>query len=368
VARVFIGIPTVNRPQFVVEAINSVHRQTFADYRVIVSDNQSAGNAAELVERFVVGLGDPRFTFYRQPVNDGEYGQGRYFSAASGNDEFFIILHDDDVLSPEYLETAVRALEDHPSASLFVANPYAMDRTGVRSPQRTSRLLGEYGRKRAREGLFDVLWMHLMHVTPISGTVFRKRALVNSGFADDDGRGNYPFENDVFLRLGDIAAKGWLQPRELLGLRFHNDSSHGYVQPPMGNPHRFRMTLLRGYVRPSMDDPRIVRTTLNLYVRRRYNGRLERQRKRIVSRLYRADALIRLRQGDLAGCRTSLYRALSENRRSPKAWGLVPFVWLTPGLLHALLPPIRHNAVISSASQSPRWQLRSGSQDSGTAS
>src|SRR5665213_1425768 len=76
VARIFIGIPTVNRPQLVVEAIDSLRNQTFSDYRVIVSDNKSDGDVADQVEQFIASLNDPRFTFHRQPANKGEYGQG----------------------------------------------------------------------------------------------------------------------------------------------------------------------------------------------------------------------------------------------------------------------------------------------------
>lgn len=342
-AKVFIGIPTLNRPQLVVETINSVRCQTFGDYRVIVSDNNSDGDAADLVEHYVAGLGDPRFTFYRQPENGGEYGQGRFFFTASGADEYFVILHDDDLLNPEYLETAIRALDDHPTAALFVANPYAMDLAGVRSPQRTARQLRDHGRNGARGGLFDVLQMHMMHdFTAISGTVFRKQALVASGFVDDDVQGNYPFECNVFVRLGEIGAKGWFAPQELLGVRYHEQSLRVYSW--------------------RMDNADAVRTMLSLFARRRYSGALERRRRRVISRLYRADALIRLRQGDLPGCRASLRRALGESLRSPKAWGLAPLVWLAPGMLRALMPQM--TATRNAPLYSPRHRLRLGSQDS----
>ena len=83
-ARVFIGIPTLNRPLYVRDAIRSVVGQSFADFRVIVSDNVSEPEASASVERFVRELADPRFTFHRQPRDVGEYGQGRYFLRQAG--------------------------------------------------------------------------------------------------------------------------------------------------------------------------------------------------------------------------------------------------------------------------------------------
>src|ERR1700730_1719730 len=81
--KVFIGIPTFNRPLIVRDTSMSVRAQTFGDYRVVVSDNVSSGDAADQVERFVAELEDPRFVFHRQTENGGEDGQGRFFFRCS---------------------------------------------------------------------------------------------------------------------------------------------------------------------------------------------------------------------------------------------------------------------------------------------
>src|SRR5262245_434781 len=83
VPRVFVGIPTFNRPDLVRDAIASVRAQSFSDYRVLVSDNCSSAEAAGAVRQYVAGLNDARFAFYQQSVNEGEYGQGRLFFAES---------------------------------------------------------------------------------------------------------------------------------------------------------------------------------------------------------------------------------------------------------------------------------------------
>jgi glycosyltransferase involved in cell wall biosynthesis len=121
---VFIGIPTFNRPRLVIDAIESVRRQTFTEFRVIVSDNRSGGDAADRVMAYIAGLSDSRFTFYQQPENHGEYGQGRYLMSAAQGFEFFMILHDDDILEQEFLRVSVDTLRRQTDCSLFVANPY----------------------------------------------------------------------------------------------------------------------------------------------------------------------------------------------------------------------------------------------------
>ena len=105
--------------------------------------------------------GDSRFTFYRQSENGGEYGQGRFSFQQSHRDGLFLILHDDDVLLPEFLEAGANALQAEPQAAIFVANGYAMEHNGWRGAALMDRYLRGLGRLGAREGLVNVLESHL---------------------------------------------------------------------------------------------------------------------------------------------------------------------------------------------------------------
>src|SRR5580658_2387276 len=321
-ARVFVGIPTYNRPDFVQEAIESVRAQSFTDYRVLISDNCSSPDAARAVRRFVTGLRDPRFEFHQQVVNEGEYGQGRLFMARSTSEDFVVMLHDDDILAPEYLETGVGTLDAEPDADLFAANFYMMNTEARKLDELTAWRQRHLGRVGSGEGLFDVRTRHVMTgFTPITGTLFRRQALVKSGFADPGKTGNYPFECDIFLRLGDIEAKGWFDASEMVGVRDHPGSL------------KYNLTL--------MDNPHIVVPLLELFARRRFDGELERRRRVLVSRFARADALIRLRRSDIAGFRRMLRLALRENPRSARAWMLALMGIVAPDMLRRRLPPVQ---------------------------
>jgi glycosyltransferase involved in cell wall biosynthesis len=318
---VFIGIPTFNRPELVVATVQSVRRQSLTDYQVVVSDNCSRSDAAERVRRYVESIGDPRFRFHQQPSNGGEYAQGRYFMKASEGADYLMILHDDDVIDPELLARAVAVLDERPEIDLFVANCWVTDHDGQMSPDATRQYLAEHGRCSRPAGEFDILDHHLATgFTPISGTVFRRDALVRSGFVDPAGEGNFPFECDLFLRLGDIRAKGWFMPAQLLSIRFHEGS--------------LRRTLRL------MDNPAVVRPMLRLLQQRRYSGWLERRRRVVVSRLQRADALIHLRQGHRKAARKRLAEACRSNPLSPKGWGTRLLAWWSPNSLVERLPPL----------------------------
>lgn len=312
-AKVFIGIPTYNRPHLVQVAIASVRAQAFEDFRLVVSDNCSDGDTAEIIGRFVAGLGDPRITFHRQPANGGEYGQGRFLFAEAGDDELFMILHDDDALLPDCFAAAVAALDAHAEAAFFVSNAYAMTADGSRSAAQTAEHLSFHGRDGVAEGMFDVLRRHLAcGFAPISGVLFRKAALVRSGFVDADCHGNYPFECNVFLRLGEAGSQAWFSPRELMGVRLH---------PGAMRSSRF------------MEDPALVATSIHLWGRPRFTGAMERRRRAILARYYRAQAMIAARQGAKRDARAALAQALRANPTSPRAWALAPILFLVPGWL-----------------------------------
>lgn len=318
-SRVFIGIPTINRPALVRETVDSVRAQTFGDTRVVVSDNRSEPEAAESVRRYVAALEDPRIEFFVQPHNHGEYGQGRYFFSESVGCEYVVILHDDDVIKPSYLESAIGVLDAYPDLDAFLADPFVMDELGEVSLAETKKYLSDHGRIAAQTGRIDVLTKYLMHgFLPVSGTVFRRAALERSGFVDPQAVGNFPFECDLFLRLGASGASAWYQSEELMGFRFHRSSMRNYMK--------------------LMQNRQVVERMLRLFSSYRYDGALERRRRAIVSRLHRANAVIDLRERDGRGARANIRAALETNSLSVKAWALAPFVMLTPGLCSMFLP------------------------------
>lgn len=121
-ARVTVAIPTYDRPAFLKQAIQSVLRQTYQDFDVIVSDDGSNPETAEVVR----SAGDPRFRYRRTA---GKLGVPKNFNECVriAQGEFFALLPDDDLYAPEYLERMVQALESNPAAGFAQAGFYAVD-------------------------------------------------------------------------------------------------------------------------------------------------------------------------------------------------------------------------------------------------
>ena len=319
-AKIFIGIPHLNRPHYLRETLESVLNQTFQDFRIIVSDDCSAPEAVRQVKSYIEELGDDRVSFNQLPEKGGEYGQGWYFYEQAAGHTYFMILHDDDVLkSEDYLERGIRKLSEDESLAYFFANPIVMNAEGEFSAEKTEEYLVSHGRKNKSTGEFDVLTGHMQSgFTPICGTLFRFSALVDSGYVDPDIEGISPFEPNIFVRLGERGAKGWFCSDQLIAYRFHDGSSRVY--------HHL------------LENPLVIDGMLKLYARRSFTGENEKLRRKFTSRWYRARMLVNLKKGNWSDARRDLKLTLKENKTSVKAWILAPWVFLTPGLLKAVLP------------------------------
>lgn len=320
-AKVFIGIPTFNRPTYVQETVESILAQSYTDWEAVVSDNCSEPVHVQAVSDYVDGLNDSRIRFHQQPENGGEYGQGRYFFREAQDSDYLVILHDDDLLCPSYLEHAVTTLEQPEAAELafYLADPYAIDAAGNHSDDMTEWYMQEHGRVGVKAGSFDILdRIFRLGFAPICGTVFRLSALHASGFIDDDCTGNYPFEFNVFLRLGDKHFRAWYHPEQLLAFRFH-------------------LKALRKQDK-LMDNRHVVDTMITLLERRHYTGHVESRRRILLGRLYRAKCIIELQQQDKKKSRKSILKALHYFFWSKKTLLLAPWVVAFPTLLCWLLP------------------------------
>ena len=101
-----VGIPTFNRAGWLRESIESVLAQTFADFRLIVSDNASDDDTPDVARSF----DDDRIQYVRSHRNVGSIGNFNRLIALAET-EFLVLLPDDDVLYPGHLAATVDVLE-----------------------------------------------------------------------------------------------------------------------------------------------------------------------------------------------------------------------------------------------------------------
>jgi glycosyltransferase involved in cell wall biosynthesis len=126
-------IPTYRRPRLLARAIKSALNQTYPHLQVCVYDNASGDDTRETVQR--LSEADQRVKYICRPTNIGL--QQNFIQAMERvNTPFFSFLSDDDMLLPEFYETALAGFDKHPEAMMSATVTLRIDQAGeiVRAP------------------------------------------------------------------------------------------------------------------------------------------------------------------------------------------------------------------------------------------
>src|SRR5687767_8850970 len=115
-ARVALCLPTRNRAGYLRQAIESALNQTYRDFSLLVSDNASTDNTPDVV----ASIDDRRLSYVRLERDVGWCGNfNNCLDCAPAGAEYAIILGDDDLLHPRFLERTVEVL-DREASTAFV--------------------------------------------------------------------------------------------------------------------------------------------------------------------------------------------------------------------------------------------------------
>ncbi|MDX6612683.1 MAG: hypothetical protein QOD75_1869 [Blastocatellia bacterium] len=125
--RISVIVPLYNKAPYVRRALDSISRQTFSDFEVIVVDDGSTDEGPALVSAYV----NERVRLVAQE-NFGPGGaRNRGITEARG--EFLAFLDADDEWLPDYLEESVRLLDKYGSSVSSTTCGYIEDPAGVSS-------------------------------------------------------------------------------------------------------------------------------------------------------------------------------------------------------------------------------------------
>jgi len=124
--KVSVCVPTFNKARYLRSSIESVLAQTFEDYELLVLDDASTDETAEVLASFK----DPRLQVVRHARN---IGLQRNFNECLGRArcEYLIIFHDDDVMLPRLLECEVRVLDADPGVVMVHCAAALIDSEGI---------------------------------------------------------------------------------------------------------------------------------------------------------------------------------------------------------------------------------------------
>ncbi len=129
---VSIGLPTYNRAHVIGRAIDSILKQTYPNFELIIADNASTDDTQAICEEYAKK--DGRITYIRRPRNMG-LSDNHNFVLAKSNGKYFMWANDDDVRHPEFLKKCVSRLISEPDAVGVFCNYSQIDKNGNISPE-----------------------------------------------------------------------------------------------------------------------------------------------------------------------------------------------------------------------------------------
>ena len=125
--RLCIGLPVYNGENYVAQAIESILAQTFADFRLIISDNASTDATEEICRSY--SRRDRRIEYHRETQNRGAAWNFNRLVALADTEYFKWAAHDD-LHAPEFAERCVAALDRTPRAIACYPAAYVIDEHG----------------------------------------------------------------------------------------------------------------------------------------------------------------------------------------------------------------------------------------------
>jgi glycosyltransferase involved in cell wall biosynthesis len=226
---VSVVVPSYNHAAFATECAESVMSQTFRDWEMVVVDDASTDNSAEVWRSFT----DPRIRVEVNEKNIGTYAtQNRGVSLAKG--DFIAILDSDDFWAPQKLERQVEALVKNRDAPFCYCLGWRTDSSGM--PDTKNDNHGDWPRKERQRLLPYLLEQNRLLA---SGTVFRK----NNASFDESLR----FSGDwVALIHASNGSDCVCVSDRLTFWRIHGQSSHKIRKDVTLEEIRVRRAILNG--------------------------------------------------------------------------------------------------------------------------
>lgn len=147
-------LPTRNRLDLLVRAIETVRRQDYDNWEIIVSDNFSD----EDISGYIRSLDEPRIKYFRTnsfvPVTDN---WNNALEKSSG--DYIIMLGDDDCLMRRYFSNIVRIIENFKSPDFVYTSAFLYTYPGV-MPGAPDGLLNIYNRRKIYQSAKAPFWLN----------------------------------------------------------------------------------------------------------------------------------------------------------------------------------------------------------------
>lgn len=121
-----IVLPSYNHEKYILEALDSIHQQTYQDYEILILDDASTDRSAAVIKEFIQNHPDLPIRFDQHETNQGgvitlndllQQARGKYIA----------LLNSDDVWVPEKLARQAQYLNEHPEIAAVFTQAIIVD-------------------------------------------------------------------------------------------------------------------------------------------------------------------------------------------------------------------------------------------------
>jgi glycosyltransferase involved in cell wall biosynthesis len=209
IPKVSVIVPNYNHARYLRVRLDSILRQTFTDYEIIILDDASTDESKTVIAPY---LKNPRISFHPNAKNSGTPFAQWNLGVRLARGEFVWIAESDDIAQPEFLEKLVPLLAENPKVGIAYCQSLRIgpdnEPLGTLEDWTTdldaSRWKSGYvnaGRDECRQYL---LWKNIL--PNASAVLFRKATFLQAGGAPEHMRLCGDWLNWVrMLLIGDIA-------------------------------------------------------------------------------------------------------------------------------------------------------------------
>ena len=196
-ALVSICIPAWERTDLLLEAVKSCLAQTYPCIEVVIADDSRSDRVGHAVKPL---LGDERVRYSHNPERLGQAGNVNHlFDLARGNR--LMLLHDDDLLLPDAVESLDRCWQQHPGLVAAYGKQAVITHAGQPLPDASRNFDESYHRTADRAGLQkSKLWAALVEQMPPDGALISTEAARSVRFRSQDEVGD-DCDYDFIARL-----------------------------------------------------------------------------------------------------------------------------------------------------------------------
>ncbi|RKE36193.1 glycosyl transferase family 2 [Paraburkholderia sp. BL23I1N1] len=150
VPRVSICLPTCNRPDLLVECIDSCLAQSYGNLEIVIGDDSKDTRTQELMATRYAN--EPRIRYEKnQPPLGQADNVASLFARARGDK--ILLIHDDDLLTTDGVEKLISLWALHPQLEVAFADQYEADHNGAIDFDASMRLNTAFRRTKDAEGL-----------------------------------------------------------------------------------------------------------------------------------------------------------------------------------------------------------------------